>query len=330
MNKAILIILSLFLSLNSFSQHNLPTIRANSTAVDIRVDDDYFVKGGWTLDSTKKPDIFSIGSKWLYDSKQVTFITDIDSLSVSIPPNSNYDFIILLNGSTPCFIRIATLANPIFMSFKILIPLLIGITLFLLVLFVFRKKLNTRTLLYFGYVAPLAFWITTFVSGYIHGNYNHFKDAISELGAIGTKSETITSSLLMLIAAFTILFSIGFYRASKENSLSTIPALLSFVMPFTIIWAGIFAMGNEFHSLTGPLPVLLIIAFLLGYFLWKRIQAFKRLATVSLLCFFISALILLKLLEPFGYQYEGLIQRFFYLGWSIWTISIACQFSRSR
>ncbi|MBL0135980.1 MAG: DUF998 domain-containing protein [Chitinophagaceae bacterium] len=328
MNKAILIILSLFLSLNSFSQQNLPSIKANSTAVDIRVDDDYFVKGGWTLDSTKKPDIFSIGSKWLYDSKQVTFITDIDSLSVSIPPNSKYDFIILLNGRTPCYIRIATLANPIFMSFKILVPLLIGIILFLLLLFVFRKKLHTRTLLYFGYGGPLAFWVTTFVSGYIHGNYNHFKEAISELGAIGTKSEIITSSLLMLIAVFTILFSIGFYRASRENNLSTIPALLSFVMPFTIIWAGIFAMGNEFHSLTGPLPVLLIIAFLLGYFLWKKALAFKGLAIVSLLCFFISALILLKLLEPFGYQYEGLIQRFFYLGWTIWTVSIAKTLSK--
>lgn len=328
MNKAILLILSLFLSLNCFSQQNLPTIKANSTAVDIRVDDDYFVKGGWTLDSTKKPDIFSIGSKWLYDSKQVTFITDIDSLSVSIPPNSKYDFIILLYGRTPCYIRIETLANPIFMSFKILVPLLIGIILFLLLLFVFRKKLHTRTLLYFGYVGPLAFWVTTFVSGYIHGNYNHFKDAISELGAIGTKSEIITSSLLMLIAVFTILFSIGFYRASRENNLSTIPALLSFVMPFTIIWAGIFAMGNEFHSLTSPLPVLLIFAFLLGYFLWKKALAFKGLAIVSLLCFFISALILLKLLEPFGYQYEGLIQRFFYLGWTIWTVSIAKTLSK--
>jgi hypothetical membrane protein len=328
MKKEVLIILSLFFSIKIYSQQNLPTIKANSPIVDIRVDDDYFVKGGWTLDSTKRPDIFSIGSKWLYDSKKVTFITDIDSISVSIPPDSNYNFIILLHGKTPCYIQITTLANPVFMSFRIVIPVLIGFAIFLFSLYVFRRRLVTRSLLYFGYIAPITFWAMTFVSGFINGNYNHFRNAISDLGAIGTKSEVFTSSALMIIAALCILFSIGLYRVSKEHRLSTIPAILSFCMPFTVIWAGIFTSGNEFHSLTGPLPVLIIISFLLGYLLWKKNIAFTSLARISLVCFLIAALLLLKLLEPFGNVYEGLVQRFFYLAWTVWSISIAYHFTK--
>jgi hypothetical protein len=99
-------------------------------------------------------------------------------------------------------------------------------------------------------------------------------------------------------------------------------------MPITMIWAGIFTMGNEFHSLTGPLPFLVIIAYLVSYLLWKKNLAFKGLAITSLVCFFMSALILLKLTEPFGYEYEGLIQRFFYLAWTVWTFAIVKHLSK--
>ena len=323
MQKKLLLFLFLFFGQKIFSQENLPTIKADSLKVDIRVDDDYFVKGGWTLDPTKKPDIFSIGSKWLYDSKKVTFITDIDSISVNIQPNGIYNFIILLNEKTPCYIQIATSPNPIFMNKIIAIPLVLGFIIILISLYKYRSRLNNAKLLYCGYVAPSLFWCMTFLSGYIHGNYNHFKNVISELGAIGTKSEIFTSSALMILAVLCILFSIGLYRTSQKFKISVIPAILSFCMPITMIWAGIFTLGNEFHSLTGPLPFLLILGFLLTYFLWKRNKAFTGARNNSLLSFFISALILLRFIKPFGYEYEGLIQRFFYLAWTIWSISIA-------
>ena len=228
MQKAFYLLLLLFLNQEIFAQENLPTIKANSLNVDIRVDDDYFAKGGWTLDPTKKPDIFSIGSKWLYETKKVTFTTDIDSISVNIKPNSKYNFIILLKEKTPCYIQIATLSNPIFMNKKIVIPLLLGLTMIFIFLYLYKNRINTKRFLYFGYATPFLFWYMTFLSGAIHGNYNHFTNVISELGAINTKSEAFTSSALMILAVFCIIFSIGFYRASKKFNLSVIPAILSF------------------------------------------------------------------------------------------------------
>lgn len=328
MKKALLLVLSLSLAANSFPQRNLQTIKASSPNVDIRVDDDYFVKGGWILDPAKKPDIFSIGSKWLYQTKKVSFITDIDSISVNIQPNSQYDFIVLLNETTPCYIQIKTLSNPIFMNKRIVIPLLSGLIIILMLLYVQRKRLDNAVLLYVGYAAPLFFWGMTFLSGYIHGNYNHFKNVISELGAIGTTSELLTSSVLTVLSVLCTLFSIGFYRTSQQLKLSVIPAILSFCMPITMIWAAIFTLGNEFHGFTGALPFLLILGFLLAYLLWKSTHSFIELSKISLLCFLISALILLRLLKPFGYEYEGLIQRFFYLAWTIWTVSVAHHLSK--
>jgi hypothetical membrane protein len=325
MQKAFYLFLLLIISREIYAQENLPTIKADSTNVDIRVDDDYFAKGGWTLDPTKKPDIFSIGSKWLYKTKKVTFTTDIDSISINVKPNSKYSFIVLLKEKTPCYIQIVTLANPIFMNKGIVIPLLIGLFISFILLYQYQKRISIVKLLYFGYAAPLLFWCMTFLSGFIHGNYNHFKNVISELGAIGTKSEILTSSSLTILAFLCIIFSAGFFKASQKFKLSIIPSILSFSMPISMIWAAIFTLGNEFHSFSGPLPFLIIFGFLLTYLLWKRKMEFLELLNISIFSFLISTLILLRFIEPFGYEYEGLIQRFFYLAW---TISITYYFSR--
>jgi hypothetical membrane protein len=233
-----------------------------------------------------------------------------------------------LNQKTPCYIQIATLGNPIFMNTKIVISILLGLIMIFVLYYLNRNKISIEKLLYFGYATPILFWLMTFLSGTIHGNYNHFKNTISELGAIGTKSEIFTSSSLIILAVLCILFSIGFYRASKKFNLSVIPAILSFSMPITMIWAGIFTLGNEFHSLTGPFPFLIIFSCLLAYLLWKKNRAFSELSNISLVSFIISMFIFLRFVKPFGYEYEGLIQRFFYLGWTVWTIAITHYFLR--
>jgi hypothetical protein len=69
----------------------LPVIKANSTTVDIK-EDNNLMKGVWRIVPEEKPDVY------LTSSKKVTFYTDLDSISFKIEPNEVYDFIILLNG----------------------------------------------------------------------------------------------------------------------------------------------------------------------------------------------------------------------------------------
>jgi hypothetical membrane protein len=320
MKNTILTFVLLMIRMTIFGQDSLPVIKATSEKVDIRVGNEYFLKGGWALDPNKKPDVFSIGSKWVYETKKVTFTTNIDSISFNVKPGNKYNFIVVLNDTVSCYIQIKTLSNPVFLNKSILIPIFIGIILILSLVYIYRRKLNTIKLLYLGYLSAILFWVITIISGIIHGNYNHFKNVISDLGAIETKSEIFTSASLILLSVLCVLFSIGFYRASKTFKISIIPAILSFSMPLSIFWAAIFPLGNEFHSLTGPLPFLTILGSLLSYLLWKKSQEFSELRLLSIISFFVMLLILLRFIKPFGSQYEGLIQRFFYLGWTIWTI----------
>ena len=84
MKNAILTFVLLLIGMAIFGQDSLPVIKATSEKVDIRVGDEYFAKGGWALDPNKKPDVFSIGSKWIYETKKVTFTTNIDSISFNV------------------------------------------------------------------------------------------------------------------------------------------------------------------------------------------------------------------------------------------------------
>jgi hypothetical membrane protein len=311
---------------NIFGQNSLPTIKATSEIVDVRVGTDYFSKGGWHLQPEIKPDIFSIGSKWIYDRKKVTFITNLDSISFDVQPGQKYDFIILLNEKSPCHIQITTLPNPVFMNKNVIIPIILGLIFFAVFVYLKRNVIKLSQLLYLGILTPVIFWIMTFISGYIHGDYVHYKNVISELGAIGTKSEIFTSSTFIVLSVLCALFSIGLIKASKQFGLSIIPAILTVSMPITLFWVAVFPLGNEFHSLTGLLILFMLFSALFASILWRNKTKGSNIRLLSLISFFIMLFILLRFLKPFGYEYEGLVQRFFYLGWSFWYISLSLFF----
>lgn len=328
MQRRLLLLFLLLICAQTISaQDHVPTIRASSPVADIKVGDDFFAKGGWRLEPHKDPDIFSIGSKWNYKNKKVTFTTDLDSISFNVQPGNKYDFIVLFND-TPCRIRIVTLPNPVFMDPEIIVPILTAFAVILIFLFLTRRHLNIRLLLGAGYVAVILFWGTVFTSGSMQDSYNHLKDTISELGALGTRAEVITSASFIVIGVLSLLFSVGFYMASRSLNLPAIPAVLSFSKPVTLAWAAIFPLWNEFHSLTGPLPLLIAVASLLAFIMWRR-KEFTPLRMISLFSFLVMMLILLRFKKPFGHDYEGLVQRFFYFGWSAWTIAVSFYLSRA-
>jgi hypothetical protein len=97
--KLILGLVLLSFSTLAFSQKQLPVIKANSTTVDIK-EDNNLMKGVWRIVPEQKPDIH------LTSSKEVTFYTDIDSIGFKIKPNDVYDFIILLNGKDSAYTQI--------------------------------------------------------------------------------------------------------------------------------------------------------------------------------------------------------------------------------
>lgn len=75
------------------SQGRLPIIRANEPLVDIR-DGRIFKKADWRISPQITPDVYTTHTK----QGNVTFYTDVDSISFVIEPERTYSFIILLKG----------------------------------------------------------------------------------------------------------------------------------------------------------------------------------------------------------------------------------------
>lgn len=99
---AIVLFLSVFHSFLQ-AQAQLPTIRANSTVVDVR-DDGYLDRAAWNLSPQTRPDVYKASRS--RKPKWVVFYTDLDSIRIRIEPGSKADFVILLNGRDSCFTRI--------------------------------------------------------------------------------------------------------------------------------------------------------------------------------------------------------------------------------
>lgn len=89
--KILTLLFAIFVGQTVFAQKKLPIIKANSTSVDIK-DDNNLRKNAWTIVPEEKLDVYTTSAK------KVTFYTDIDSISFKIDPKKLYDFIILVNG----------------------------------------------------------------------------------------------------------------------------------------------------------------------------------------------------------------------------------------
>lgn len=103
--RYVLPVLFIIISQPAFNQNRLPLIKASSKYVDIR-DGLHFMKHYWLVMPEKKPDYYYVEIP--EKSHQVTFITDMDSISFNVEYEKEYDFIILLNNRDSCLTRIVT------------------------------------------------------------------------------------------------------------------------------------------------------------------------------------------------------------------------------
>jgi hypothetical membrane protein len=184
-----------------------------------------------------------------------------------------------------------------------------------------------RKLLISGVATPILFWIATFIAGGFSNNYNHLKNTISELGQIGAPAEHFMLVALPLLAVAATIFSFYFFQACKRLKISFWPAIFSFSLPISMLWAGIFPMGNSLHDKQGPLPLLLLLGMIVAIIQWPK-QSFKKEQSATIIATLLVLLIFLRFVKPFGNEYEGTVQRFYYLGWSVWYISIAILLSK--
>ena len=182
----------------------------------------------------------------------------------------------------------------------------------------------TQRLLYFGIFTSISFWLNTLICGFIL-DYSLLTRYVSELGAVGTKTQLLFSIGVMTSSILNLVFSIGLYKACKQLNLSILPVF--FIVTFSISMFGVslFPMPLKLHGIFGPITLLLNLAPLSVFFLWKGKERLLEFRVFSILMF---ALMLLSVIVPrfipsFQTQFPGLVQRLSHLGWSLWYISLS-------
>jgi len=188
--------------------------------------------------------------------------------------------------------------------------------------------MNTKYLLYAGSSIPIIFWLTTIICGFIQGDYNHFTRMVSELGTIGTKSQYVFTTGLVLCSALSIAFVLGLNRVCKESGISAIPAIVILSFSVSIAGAGIFPLPLRLHLYMGMPSILLIFSPLVSLFLWNRKGQLSNFYLMTILSLLIMSLGFLAFMPDVLNSSIGIKQRFFHIGWSVWFFYLSYSFTR--
>lgn len=185
--------------------------------------------------------------------------------------------------------------------------------------------MKEKQLLYLGFIGPLLFWATTFFCGLMIDDYNHLSNLVSELGALGSKPQYLFTTGLVICSVLNIFFVIGLYRICKSQNISTVPVLFLLFFSF-LAGPAIVPMPLRLHGIIGmPFP-LMILSPILALMLWRGRKYKVEIgigASISLLIMLLGFLIFFPDILS---DYFGLKQRFLYLGWTIWSASLAYKF----
>lgn len=319
MKKAVIFCLLpvlLFCSANLAAQK---VLHSNKDLITIRFNEYNIV---WHLQPELNPDVFTVGAT--FKTKRVSVVTALDSISYILSPGQQVNLVVYLD-KIPCHILIAASPNPLFLR-PLAAVLAVVITVFFLVLTARSKGIkSSKYSLAVGSLAPVVFWIVTIIAGWIHGNYNHLHNAVSELGTIGTRSEYFMAVCTLLIGMLAAVFSIGFVKASQILRINRLPAMLSFAMPVSLFWAGVFSSGHELHGALGPLPLLMMVGVLIAVIAWPKDNTYTTLRKHAAISLLIMCIFFFKIAPGIIWpqKYEGALQRCMYTGWTYWVLVVS-------
>ncbi|HEY4937269.1 MAG TPA: hypothetical protein VII44_11840 [Puia sp.] len=137
-----------------FSQKKSPVLQSDSTSVSIKIDGN--IVAVWNIDPDTKPwiepDVFTIERS--FKERNVTYLSNRDSLSFTVKPGGEYDFTIIIKNRGAFPMRLTTFGEPEFLHRGILISLFLGIVIISWFTWSKRKALRTKSLLYLGIIPP--------------------------------------------------------------------------------------------------------------------------------------------------------------------------------
>jgi len=158
-------------------------------------------------------------------------------------------------------------------------------------------------------------------------NYNHFTRLVSELGALGTRTQYLFTSGLVLSSILSVFFVAGAYQLCKKKHLSVIPLIFLLFYSF-LAGPALFPMPLRMHGVVGLPFVLIMLAPPAGIIFWSKQEHLLKIRAVAIISFIIMILGFLIYFPDILSKYFGLKQRFLYAGWTVWLVYLSYRFLR--
>jgi hypothetical protein len=171
-----------------------------------------------------------------------------------------------------------------------------------------------------GMLSPIIYTAMWIIIGSFRSDYNHIRDDISSLFAVGAPNRRLAQSFVITESVFLFIFFIGLHGGINDGSGSIVgPILLLISSILGILVALFFPLdeGGEFTTYKGKGHIALVV--LMGIFaiagmvaLWIRLQfvaAWSGFATFSLISAILSLIgVIISSIFAAG-KYRGIIER---------------------
>ena len=171
-----------------------------------------------------------------------------------------------------------------------------------------------------GMISPIVYTAMWIICGSLDSDYNHIRDDISSLFAVGAPNKRLAQSFVITESVLLFIFFIGLHEGINDGGGSTVgPILLLISSILGILVALFFPLdeGGEFTTLRGKMHITLVV--LMGLFtiagmvaLWIRLQfvsVWSGFATFSLISAIASLFgVIISGIFAAG-KYRGIIER---------------------
>ena len=185
-----------------------------------------------------------------------------------------------------------------------------------------------------GMVSPIVYTVMWILGGVLHSDYNHIRDDISSLFAVGAPRKRVFNSFIIVSSVLLFVFYLGLHWSINNGQGSIIGPALFVVSGFLGVFVALFFpldTGGEIISLRGKMHLALVMAsgiltiagMIALWFQLEFLEAWSLFANYSL----ISAIVSIVLMVISGIfiksRFRGLLERFAVTPFQVFYFTLA-------
>jgi hypothetical membrane protein len=202
--------------------------------------------------------------------------------------------------------------------------------------FLFTPHSGFPIRLLFGLLASIVLWVGIIGLATAIPGYSQVRQTVSEIGQIGSPMRAPFTVMLCLVALCLIIFAAGLKDVARDQRLNPLAASLVGCMAFSAAGVGLFAYPHPLHNIFGLSELVGYQAPLAMALTWKGSSRdhIRRFSWILYGLLIMALAANLSVLDRQGTLWRlekpvyGLVQRFLFLAWFVWSAGASLMLTR--